>query len=124
MPVRRARSLLAASLSLVSLGLGGCATMRESREPREASSCNTGIARVRNDLGQSVEIYGYVGNTKRFIGYVSGGSNKEFDLSMFGTERVGYLFAELDGRRVSTQRSPRGQSVHIDRSCPRSAASE
>jgi hypothetical protein len=82
-----------------------------SRAASDRGPC-TGQAyvEVRNDLPVSVDVFAYVGGTPMYLGSVSPGKQR---LPVF--QPVGYIYAERDGRRVSSRRA--ASSVSFTRVC-------
>jgi hypothetical protein len=108
-------SIAAAALAVA---LAAC-TPGAPGPPRPASGASpcpgNVVLDVRNDYREAVEIYAYVGSTKTFVGYASPGT-ASITMPPTNGGYIGYAFAELNGRRVSTAPG-NARGVTIQRRC-------
>ncbi len=106
---------MALAIALAACSAAGTSGARSTTSVASSSSSCAGqpYVDVRNDLAVAVDVYGYVGGTPMYLGTVSTGVGR---LPLL--QSVGYIYAEYQGRRVSSRRRAASR-VSFTRGCER-----
>jgi hypothetical protein len=114
--LRPRRAAVATALALTAAAASGCGGLYQRPQQSGADTPCDGqqYLNVRNSLESTLELYGYVGSTPRYLGSVAPGTQR-----ILLAEPVGSVYAELGGRRVTQSGARRGDvgGITVTRGC-------